>query len=293
MASNHDNQHASELNKRSITVVATIAIMGIAILFLMGDDPIDDLADTPAPVTEVAALPALTARNIDRALDYDLDAVGETKQVPKVFIKALDVDLERIPDVDEKKAVFFKVMLPIIASQNDKIRAERQKITDDPADAPRSLYDKYDVEVGDVDGLLKRVDVIPASLVLAKAALESGWGSSRFARKGNNFFGMRTYDEDVPGIAPKNAEGFRVIKYKSISSSVRYYMLNINTHSAYKKLRIARAKSRDGGNPPSGLALTNFLTAYSEIPEEYGDRLRSLIKTNDLSRFDGVRLAGD
>jgi Bax protein len=182
-------------------------------------------------------------------------------------------------------------MLPIIASQNDKIRAERQKITDDPADAPHALYEKYDVEVGDVDGLLKRVDVIPASLVLAKAALESGWGSSRFARKGNNFFGMRTYDDDVPGIAPKGATGFKVIKYNSINLGVRMYMQNINKHSAYAKLREARAAARDKGNLPSGLALTGFLTAYSEIPEEYGNRLRSLINANDLSRFDGVRLA--
>lgn len=286
----HDNQ---DINKRSIIVAVFICIVAVSFIVAGGDEEGTSVVDDAPPVEEVASLPPLTARDIDRALDYDLDEVGETKQAPEVFIKALDVDLNRIPDVDEKKAVFFKIMLPIIASQNDKIRAERQKITDDPADAPQALYEKYDVEIGDVDGLLKRVDVIPASLVLAKAALESGWGSSRFARKGNNFFGMRTYDDDVPGIAPKGATGFKVIKYKSINHGVRLYMQNINKHSAYAKLREARAATRDKGNPPSGLALSNFLTAYSEIPEEYGGRLRSLIKTNDLSRFDGVRLAGN
>lgn len=287
----HDNQ---DINKRSIIVAVFICIVAVGFIVAGSDeDEIATKEDAPIVQEEVASLPPLTARDIDRALEYDLDAVGETKQAPEVFIKALDVDLNRIPDVEEKKAVFFKIMLPIIASQNDKIRAERQQITDDPADAPQSLYEKYDVEIGDVDGLLKRVDVIPASLVLAKAALESGWGSSRFARKGNNFFGMRTYDDDVPGIAPKGATGFKVIKYKSIKHGVRLYMQNINKHSAYAKLRQARAAARDKGNPPSGLALTNFLTAYSEIPEEYGGRLRSLINSNDLSRFDGVRLAGD
>jgi Bax protein len=284
----HDNQ---DINKRSIIVAVFICIVAVSFIVTGGEED-DEIADEDTPsAEEVASLPPLTARDIDRALDYDLDEVGNTKQAPEVFVQALDVDLNRIPDVDEKKAVFFKIMLPIIASQNDKIRAERQKITDDPADAPHALYEKYDVEVGDVDGLLKRVDVIPASLVLAKAALESGWGSSRFARKGNNFFGMRTYDDDVPGIAPKGATGFKVIKYNSINLGVRMYMQNINKHSAYAKLREARAAARDKGNLPSGLALTGFLTAYSEIPEEYGNRLRSLINANDLSRFDGVRLA--
>lgn len=288
----HDNQDKQSKNLRSIIVAVFISIAAIAFIVSGGDENIDDLEEAPKTAEEIAALPGLTARDIDRALDYSLDQVGRTKSVPAVFIKSLDVDLNRIKDVNEKKATFFKIMLPIIAAQNDNIRIERKKITDDPADAPTSLYEKYDVEVGNVDVLLKRVDVIPASLVLAKAALESGWGSSRFARKGNNFFGMRTYDEDVPGIAPKKAEGFKVIKYKSITHSVRFYMLNINTHSAYKKLRTARAKARDGGKTPNGLALTSYLTAYSEIPEEYGKRLRSIIKVNNLSRFDGVRLEG-
>ncbi len=291
MASN-ENQDKQDKNMRSIIVAVFISIVAIAFIVSGGDEDLDDLEDAPKTAEEIAALPGLTARDIDRALDYSLDQVRRTKSVPAVFIKSLDVDLDRIKDVNEKKATFFKIMLPIVAAQNDNIRAERKKITDDPAEAPRSLYEKYDVEVGNVDALLKRVDVIPASLVLAKSALESGWGSSRFARKGNNFFGMRTYDEDVPGITPKNATGFKVIKYKSITQSVRYYMLNINTHSAYAKLRTARAKARNDGKTPNGLALTSYLTAYSEIPEEYGKRLRSLIKVNNLSRFDGVRLEG-
>lgn len=286
----HDNQDKRDINMRSIIVAVFIALVAVGFIVTGYDEDTADVNESPT--VEVASAAGLTARDIDRALEYNLDQVGRTKLAPEVFIKSLDVDLNRIKDVEEKKATFFKVMLPIIVAQNDKIRTERQKIIDDPADAPTSLYEKYDVEIGDVDALLKRVDVIPASLVLAKAALESGWGSSRFARKGNNFFGMRTYDEDVPGFAPKKAEGFKVIKYKSISHGVRFYMLNLNTHSAYTKLREARAKARDAGNRPSGLPLTNFLTAYSEIPEEYGNRLRSIINTNKLTRFDGVRLKG-
>ena len=38
--------------------------------------------------------------------------------------------------------------------------------------------------------LLISVDVVPLSLLMAQAALESGWGTSRFAVEGKNFFGI-------------------------------------------------------------------------------------------------------
>ena len=184
-------------------------------------------------------------------------------------------------------------MLPHIARENDRIRAERAKIEKAPKDVADDLYEKYGVENGDVKELLKRVDVVPASLVLAQAALESGWGTSRFARKGNNFFGMRTYKEHVKGMDPKEAEGFKVIVYKSIGASVRAYMKNLNTHEAYANFRQHRADQRRAGGTPKGRSLTNYLTAYSEIPEKYGARLRGMMDLNNLDRFDGVRVAGD
>ena len=47
-------------------------------------------------------------------------------------------------------------------------------------------------------------DVIPVNLevLLAQAALESGWGNSRFALEGKNLFGIRTYDLREPHMLP-------------------------------------------------------------------------------------------
>lgn len=55
-----------------------------------------------------------------------------------------------------------------------------------------TLFDKYQYAARNVDAkslasLLKRVDIVPESMVLIQAANESGWGSSRFAREGFNF----------------------------------------------------------------------------------------------------------
>lgn len=276
---------------RTITVAAAVlglTAIAMAFIFSGSDQTADVLTET-----EIAALPPLTAKDIHRALDYDLATVASEKMAPNIIIDSIDVDLRRIPDITEKKETFFRIMLPIIARENDKVRADRAKIMADPESAHKSLYQKYDVDAGDVDELLRRVDVVPASLILSQAALESGWASSRFALKGNNYFGMRTYNMDAPGMDPHQAEGFKVMIFKNISSSVRAYIKNLNAHSAYKTLRKARATMRAKDTIPNGRKLTNYLTAYSEIPEEYGARLRSMMDRNKLDRFDGVRLADD
>ena len=238
-----------------------------------------------------ARLPALAATDIHAELGYSLATVAKTKRAPRLFIGSLEADLARIKNVAEKKGVFFRIMLPIVAAENDAIRAERARV-EDSGDDLKDLYRKYEVEPGDRETLLRRVDIVPASLALAQAAIESGWGASRFARQANNFFGMRTYDKDTPGIRPKEADGFKVTAFRDIRHSVRAYMLNLNTHDAYAKFRRERKRHRHTDGSISGLGLTGFLTSYSEIPEKYAQHLRQLINANRLQRFEGVRLEG-
>lgn len=276
--------------KRTYTVLGILAVLGAvtSLGFFSGCE-----TATKPPAVETASLPpqpSLLPTDIHKGLTYPLDQVAEAKAVPPVFVSSLTVDLDRIADVDEKKATFFRIMLPHIARENDRIRAEREKITKGPDQTPDALFEKYDVELGNVTELLKRVDVVPASLVLSQAALESGWGTSRFARDGNNLFGMRTYDKDAKGIDPKEADGFKVMVFKDIAASVRTYMKNLNTHNAYAKFRTARAQHHANDAMPNGRKMTSYLTSYSEIPELYGNRLREMMDHNNLARFDGVRL---
>ena len=70
---------------------------------------------------------------------------------------------------------------------------------------------RYKVKKGDITELLKRMDMIPASIALAQAAKESGWGTSRFALEGNAIFGQWTWDGQ--GIAPLNRDDNKTIKY--------------------------------------------------------------------------------
>ncbi len=280
----------SKPHVRTYTVLGFLGVLGIAAALYTLSSKLTPVAEPPQATTEEAALPPISATDIHTDLGYALDQVALGKIVPQVFVKTLDVDLGRIPDISEKKETFFRIMLPHIARENDRIRAERTAITSNPENVPDEVYENYAVERGDIKELLARIDVVPASLVLSQAAIESGWGTSRFARDGNNFFGMRTYDMDGKGIDPKQADGFKVMVFKDIAASVRAYMKNLNTNQAYNDFRSVRAQHRTQDRMPTGRTMVNFLSAYSEIPEKYVSMIIGMMDRNKLDRFDGVSL---
>jgi uncharacterized FlgJ-related protein len=118
-------------------------------------------------------------------------------------------------------------------------------------------------------------DVIPVNfeILLAQAALESGWGNSRFALEGKNLFGVRTYDLREPHMLPSNNPkkwGVRV--YMHECDSVQHYIDIINNGSAYEKYR----ELRDNGVEDS-LQYVETLGAYA-ADKKYFPKLRSIIK---------------
>lgn len=139
-----------------------------------------------------------------------------------------------------------------------------------------------------VKELMRRVDVIPTSLVLAQAANESGWGTSRFAREGNNIFGQWCFDEGC-GLVP-NARGedasHEVRAFASVDAAVRAYFRNLNTHPSYEDLRTLRASMRMQGLPLNSMVLARGLTRYSERGMDYVEELQDMIRINDLRERD-------
>ena len=118
-------------------------------------------------------------------------------------------------------------------------------------------------------------DVIPVNfeVLLAQAALESGWGNSRFALEGKNLFGIRTYDLREPHMLPSNNPkkwGVRV--YQHECDSVQHYIDILNSGSAYEKYR----ELRDNGVEDS-LQYVETLGAYA-ADKQYFPKLRSIIK---------------
>jgi uncharacterized FlgJ-related protein len=135
--------------------------------------------------------------------------------------------------------------------------------------------------------LLLRVDVVPASLVIAQAAKESGWGRSRFAREGNNFFGIWCFNRGC-GMTPERRDEGRhheVAMFDTVEEGVRYYVRTINSHIAYNDLRQMRAEARHQHRAFAGETLATGLLRYSERGVLYVDEIKSMIRYNQLQRF--------
>lgn len=216
-------------------------------------------------------------------------------------------DFSSYKNTKEKKAAFFGYLLPKVRAVNAEILQDRDrllKIRDQLSDSDSAgfLDDRWLKKIAEayafkdipekVDRafavmVLKRVDIIAPSLVLAQAANESAWGTSRFARQGNNLFGMHATDGS--GMVPKRrgaGQTFTVAVYNTPQASLDAYIHNLNTHNSYLHLRQIRGTLRSRNATISGYALANGLMSYSERGSAYISELQSMISSNDLTRYD-------
>ena len=213
-------------------------------------------------------------------------------------------DFSEYPAGEKRKQEFFTFLLPHISERNEEILNTRQKLLalQEKKDKlnwfqknkVKKLAAEYNIEEfspenkNHWDSLLRRVDVVPPSLALAQAANESAWGTSRFAREGNNLYGQWCYTPGcgiVPDARPTDAT-YEVASYKSVTESVETYIRNLNRNSAYSQLRDIRKQLRENNDAISGQQLAAGLLRYSERGEAYIEELRNMISYNELGQLD-------
>lgn len=310
-----------------------------------GDEPVE--ASTPtsesaAQVSTPAATPAHadapvlnTSEVLVASSVQDMIALlereewwGEPKTdeplaVPHLLITAIKPNWQEasknIP-VQQKKALFYRLMLPLVTHANHMVmefrtgleKAQEELASDDrvseqslallrrlalllPGETEEhlaALQQNTPELKGMIDGLLYRVDTVPAGLALGQAAYESGYGTSRFAVQGNSLFGQWTYQGD--GIKAKEHRAYKgdyaIKAFDWPFDSVRGYFINLMSHPAYEDFRELRAEMRTRGEPLSSLALADGLLHYSERGQEYVDSLKGMIRHNRLDRADGAVL---
>ncbi len=219
-------------------------------------------------------------------------------------------DFSNYTDVKEKKAAFFGYMLPLVEARNLHIQGQRQQLLAVAGRAEDILSEQDRKTLADLAGvyrlataqlssaalikeLLIRVDTVPPSLALAQAAVESGWGTSRFAVQANNLFGQWCYEKGC-GLVPSqrnSGANHEVAKFANVSDAVYSYTRNINTHRAYKDLRLSRAQLRADDATVTGHILAEGLLRYSERGEDYVEELQAVIRINKLAYYDEPKAA--
>ena len=226
-------------------------------------------------------------------------------------ISLIDLDLDQnfdVKNLSKTKLEFIETLLPLISYENQKILFDRKKIlhfknnlldnktlTNKELSYLRKLADKYNIQDKDkykidlINELLVSVDIIPNSIVLAQAANESGWGTSRFAKQYNAIFGEYTYDFTKGVIPLKREEGKKhlVKAFTSYNKSVESYFKNINTHYAYQEFRLLRKLMRDKNNFSNLDLLVSTLDSYAE-DTQYIKTINLIIKANKLDQFDSI-----
>ena len=221
------------------------------------------------------------------------------------IISELPDDFSEIQDVPTKKKLFYLVTLPLIYNANASIMQERRMVINiekkfarkdlnkNETDEIIRLSKKYKLDYSEINTKLfrklkQRINIIPVSLALGQAIIESGWGQSRFATEGNALYGQWTTSEEK-GIIPQDRDEDKthaVLKFKNLSESVEAYMFNINTHQAYYNFRvIRRIDERIKYTDPISMKV-KYLAAYAEIGDKYVDKLELIIASNNLQEFD-------
>ena len=213
-------------------------------------------------------------------------------------------DFSAINTTPERKQQFVEMLKPLIEEKNAKILKSRsrlmaihaeyiatQTITGVNQRNLEKLREKYHVtkekypdDIRAIEVLFLRVDVIPAAMVIGQAAIESGWGTSRFAEEGHNLFGQWCYTPGCGIVPAKRLPGktHEVRKFNNVEESLTAYYRNINTHPAYKNWRELRAKLRNSPDQFTGYAMAEGLGKYSEIGNPYVVALRTAIRSNKL-----------
>ena len=251
-------------------------------------------------------------------LGYTGDKIdsGETTAVPPLLVVSIGKGWSEGETVQFKKSIFYRVILSLVLYENEAVLREREKLLallkarDDGsltstqmdelnhlAYSYRAISKESNEPLSDeqVQDLLTRIDIVPASLALAQAAHESGYATSRFAHTANALFGQ--WDWSASAVKPQQQrEGMGNYGIKSFDQpvdSVRAYIWNLNTHRAYAGFRQERARQRSNATDPfvfDGEKLAGTLTSYSERGEAYTKELQGTISYNRLGRADNLRL---
>lgn len=256
----------------------------------------------------IIAIIFILSKKVDKTtliIDYvtvekekDIKPLKDSLVIPILYS---DVKLLNQLSIDKRKIRFMDIMIPTIliyqhqlASKKENIQILRNKsrysIEWTPEDSLfiSTSFQKYKTK--NINELLNRMTPPPTSLVLAQAALESGWGSSRFFKEANNVFGIWSFNADENRIIANRSRDGKPIhlkKYNNLMGSVEDYHILLANSKTYAEFRDCIIRDNNV------FELIWHLRLYSERRDQYVIMLRNVIVANKLIRYDNYRLNPD
>ena len=205
-------------------------------------------------------------------------------------VKKVDHVANAVPktmSVENKKKRFYHLLVPIVDKVYSELMEQYVSVSDDIEEGknPKKIAQlKKLYNVKSDSELLRALKPHPQSIVLAQAALESAWGTSRFFREANNVFGMWSKNKNEKRIAAnikrKGNQTIWLRKFDSLEDSVRAYYFLLAKAKAFKDFRVVRYDTDDVHQ------MVQKLHKYSEIGQNYTKALSKMIKHNELTKYD-------
>ena len=265
----------------ALVMVAVMMVMGYSSKYLLTDshESHDKKVAHPAPKPNSSHV--LPAHSLDlgvhaRSLpNFNIFPIGERKQQFIVFL--LPLILEANDEIEQRRQQIIKAY-----RRNDLGRLiEWGKVYDYETEAPSTakLYEE----------LMKRVAPVPVSIALAQSAIESGWGTSRFAQQGNALYGQWAWRQE-DGLKPLERnidDGWVVRSFDTPFESVRSYMNNLNSHPAYEQFRVLRTKNNHRDESERIKTLVTTLSRYATKPD-YPEIILAVIEENNLLGYEKI-----
>ena len=200
--------------------------------------------------------------------------------------RAIESYLDSSNGAFEKKVEFFQSLIPSIVMAMGRIEVERAKMLEiinknNVTSADKVFLDelKKKYRTDSVEELKLRVNIVPVDLVLAQAAIESGWGTSRPARECNNYFGIHA----LGGLSKCGTKSGKIASFSSKKEAIDSYLLNLNRHVKYDSFRRKRSEMLTKGEEFSGRKLALELKSYSVLSgQKYTQKVRKFIKQQKI-----------
>ena len=288
----------------------SIALLGLALLSLAlltaaivaVQSPAFNSASAHQAPQNISASTTQALHEVFDANHYTWPPSGENT-VPPLLLTHLPNDFAQINSTHQRRELFLRSLLPIVLVENRRLQEQRalaswlldgnMPVVGSPThDWLFNVAKQFRIR-GDLtkpairDKFLGRLDIIPPALALAQAAIETGWGSSRFALEGNSLFGQWSYAKNS-GLEPSQrdeAATHLVASFPDLQASVRSYMRNLNTGNAYHEFRTARATARANAQPLRATELAAHLHRYSQRGEDYVADIRSIIRSPSIAKL--------
>lgn len=212
---------------------------------------------------------------------------------PAIFLKTLPTDYNKIKSLKYRNELFIRILTPLALKINEEIANERQtllriernllknaSLSKEDNQKLEMLAVKYDVfsRLKDsrrisflLEKLKLRINIIPPSIFVAAAAMESNWGFSRVAQEANSLYKEKVWHTDQ-GLLPieNQDDGYRFKIFDSLIESMRSFALTFNSNINYESIWFARDNLIKRRGFAIGESLAYTLATASNLPNYTG-----------------------